>query len=321
MFNLKNIQHVADDIQTIKIQWATPIAKAALEVLIQELKNQKFKSFPELKSFVLQWTKLLMQARATEPMLCNGMKCAISQLKSGKAEALKPARPAGGDVKKVQLALIKSLKIFLLDIQGEEKIRPEIWAKIIKKNYNIMTHCHSGSVVQTLVTAWNQGKNIHVYNTETRPLFQGRRTSQDLIKAGVPDTMITDDSAPFFVDNLYESHVHIDMVIMGCDCIKMDGSIYNKIGSFSIAMAAWHSKIPVYIVGSLTKVDETNTIKIERRSGKELRSDAPKSLEIINYAFDMVPAKFITGIITEYWIIKPKDIKKYVRTYYPWMMK
>ena len=96
------------------------------------------------------------------------------------------------------------------------------------------------------------------------------------MKAGVPDTMITDDSAPFFVDNLYESDVYIDMVIIGSDAIKLDGSIYNKVGSFGIALAAAHSKIPVYIVGSLTKVDTKNIIKIEQRSGKELRKDAPK---------------------------------------------
>ncbi|MFA7718212.1 MAG: hypothetical protein WC875_05865 [Candidatus Absconditabacterales bacterium] len=312
MHNLKKIQHVADDIKAIKIQGATNIAKAAFEVMMQELKTQKFKSFTDLKSFVQQGAKLLMQARATEPMLFNGMKCALAQMHDAGYKM--------HDVKKIQLMIVKTLKLFLLDIQGEEKIRPGIGAKIIKKNSNIMTHCHSGSVVKTLVTARNQGKNIHVYNTETRPLFQGRRTSNDLIKAGVPDTMITDDSAPFFVDNLYESDVDIDMVIMGCDATKLDGSIYNKIGSFAIAMSAWHSKIPVYIVGSLTKVDAENTVKIEKRSGKELRSAAPKGLEIINYAFDMIPAKFITGIITEYGIIPPKDIKKYVKKYYPRMM-
>lgn len=133
--------------------------------------------------------------------------------------------------------------------------------------------------------------------------------------------MITDDVAPFFVDNIYESDVHIDMVIIGSDAIKINGDVYNKVGSFSIALAAWHSKIPVYIVGSLTKVDTENTVKIEQRSGKELRPEAPKGLEIINYAFDMVPAKFITGIITEYGIIKPKDIKKSVKKWYPWMIK
>jgi methylthioribose-1-phosphate isomerase len=88
--------------------------------------------------------------------------------------------------------------------------------------------------------------------------------------------MIVDDSAPFFIDNLYESDIDINMVIIGSDAIKMDGSIYNKIGSFSVALSAYHSKIPVYIVGSLTKIDTENTVKIEQRSGKELRPDAPK---------------------------------------------
>lgn len=139
-----------------------------------------------------------------------------------------------------------------------------------------MTHCHSGSVVKTLVEAHKQGKNIKVYNTETRPLYQGRKTSADLVKAGVPDTMIVDDSAPFFIDNIYESDIDIDMLIIGSDAIKMDGSVYNKIGSFSLALSAWHSKIPVYVVGSLTKIDTENTVKIEQRSGKELRAEAPK---------------------------------------------
>jgi translation initiation factor 2B subunit (eIF-2B alpha/beta/delta family) len=60
--------------------------------------------------------------------------------------------------------------------------------------------------------------------------------------------MIVDDAAPFFIDNIYESDIDIDMLIIGSDAIKMDGSIYNKIGSFSLALSAWHSKIPVYIV-------------------------------------------------------------------------
>ena len=137
----------------------------------------------------------------------------------------------------------------------------------------------------------------------------------------MPDTMIVDDAAPFFVDNMYESHVKVDMVIIGCDNIKIDGSIYNKIGSFAIALSAWHSKIPVYVVGSLIKVDMEKKVEIEKRSSKEVRPEAPKGLEIINYAFDMVPAKFITGIITEFGIIKPKDLKKAVKKYCPWMTK
>jgi len=131
-------------------------------------------------------------------------------------------------------------------------------------------------VINILKEAHKQGKNIQVYNTETRPLFQGKETSLDLLKADIPDTMVVDGAAPFFVDNLYESDVDINVVFIGSDAIKLNGDVYNKIGSFAIALSARHSKIPVYIIGSLLKIDTENTVKIEQRPGKELRPDAPK---------------------------------------------
>jgi len=311
--NLIPIRTVADDIKSIKIQWATNIAKAWMDILAKEIKNQSFKNHKEFDTFFKQAIVLIKTARATEPMLFNGLKACLASYKT--------LIDKKSELKTIQTTLFKTCKAYLQDIETEETLRPLIGAKIIKKWMTIMTHCHSGSVVKLLVIAHQQGKKIQVFNTETRPLYQWRKTSADLVKAGVPDTMITDDTAPFFVDNIYESDIDIDMVIIGSDAIKITGDIYNKVGSFSIALAAWHSKIPVYIVGSLLKVDTENTVKIEQRSGQELRSDAPKWLKIINYAFDMVPAKFITWIITEYGIIKPKDIKKSLKKWYPWMIK
>jgi len=310
--NLTPIKTVADDIKTITIQWATNIAKAGIDILGKEIKRQKFASLKEFDTFLKQAFVLLKNARATEPMLFNGLKYCLASYKNLLAKK--------SDIKTIQETLYKTCKAYVQDIETEEALRPLIWAKLIKKNMNIMTHCHSGSVIKILVESHKQGKNIHVYNTETRPLYQWRKTSNDLVKAGVQDTMIVDDSAPFFIDNIYESDIDIDMLIIGSDAIKMDGSIYNKIGSFSLALSAWHSKIPVYIVWSLTKIDTQNTVEIEKRSGKELRSEAPKWLDILNYAFDIVPAKFITWIITEYGVIKPKDIKKSVKKWYPWMI-
>lgn len=312
--NLTNIRKVADDIKTITIQWATNIAKAGIDILGKEIKRQKFKDLKEFDTFLKQAVVLLKTARETEPMLFNGIKDCLFEYK----ELLKKKT----DFKSIQEKLYKVCKAYTQDIETEEALRPLIGAKLIKKRMNIMTHCHSGSVVKILVHAHNkEKKNIYVYNTETRPLYQGRKTSLDLLKAKVPNTMIVDGAAPFFVDNLYASDVDIDMVIIGSDSISLQGDVFNKIGSFAIAMAARHSKIPVYIAGSLLKVDTEDTIKIEQRSGKELRPDAPKGIEIVNYAFDIVPAKFITGIITEYGVIKPKDIKKAVKKYYPWMME
>ena len=117
-YSLVNIQHVADDIKSIKIQWATNIAKAALEIMINEIKTKKFKTTKELESFVKQGAKLLMQARSTEPMLFNGMKCWLAQLNEIWNMKL--------ETKKLQDRIIKSLKMYLLDIQGEAENEREL---------------------------------------------------------------------------------------------------------------------------------------------------------------------------------------------------
>ncbi len=308
MKQLKKIKKIAKDIKSIKIQWATNIAREWIRNLWEEISNQKFKDISEFGLFLDEAIILLKSARETEPMLFNWL---ILCSKTYKNLLAKKETLVG-----MQKKLAKVCIWYVDEIEKEERVRPLIWAKLIKSGYNIFTHCHSGSVVKLLTTAWNQWKKIQVYNSETRPLYQWRKTSQDLVNAWVPDIMVTDGIAPFFVDNKYESDVNIDMVVIGCDAIKKDGSIYNKVWSFAIAMSAWHSGVPVYVVWSLTKIDLENKVKIEERSGEEVWKGAPKWLKFLNYAFDMVPAKFITGIITQYGIIKPKDIKKYMKIIY-----
>lgn len=313
LIKLENIFSVAKDIKTITIQWATNIAREWIKILWIEISKQKFQSIQELENFLFTSCKMLSEARETEPMLFNGLK----YCKQKYYEKLQKSK----DIKILQNRITKAAKDYVDEIQKEEKVRPIIWEKLIKSGFNIMTHCHSWSVVKILTTARNNWKKIHVYNTETRPLYQWRKTSKDLVEAWVPNTMITDSSAPFFTDNIHESHVNIDMVIIWSDAIKFNWNVYNKIWSFSISLAARHSKIPVYIVWSLLKIDTADKVKIEVRDGKELREDRPKWLEIINYAFDMVPAKFITWIITEFGIIRPQDLKKAVKKHCPWMLK
>lgn len=303
--NLTNIQRIADDIKTITIQGATNIAKEACKVMEQELRSQTFSSNEEMKNFVEAATEMLIAARETEPLLRNGMKYAKSKLQQWASQG--------------QVA--DAFAEYLFRVIREEEVRPTLGAELIKNGENIVTHCHSWSVVKVLTTARNSWKKIHVYNTETRPLYQGRKTSADLLKAGVPDTMITDDAAPFFVDNEYDNHINIHKVFLGSDCIRPNGDTMNKVWSFAIALSAWHSWVPLYIVGSLLKVDPTNTIGIETRSGKELWADAPVGLDILNYAFDLVPAKCITWIITEFGVIRPENLLSEIKKRYPWMLE
>lgn len=302
---LEHVEKVSDDIRTITIQWATNIAREACKVMEKSLRKLTFSTRSDLERFFDESTKLLVEVRETEPMLRNGMKYARSKLRQW-ANAIEIA---------------DAFAEYLTWIEWEEKIRPEIGAELIWDAENIATHCHSSSVVKILTKAWNQWKKIHVYNTETRPLYQWRRTSTNLINAGVPTTMVTDSSAPFFIDNIYEADIDIHKIFLWADAIKTNGDTVNKVWSFSISLSAWHSGIPLYIVWSLLKVDPSNEIGIETRDGKELWPEAPDGLKILNYAFDIIPAKTITGIITEFGIIRPENLMKEVEKRYPWMLE
>lgn len=305
MINLKNVEKITQDIKDITIQWATNIAREACKIMEHELRNQKFSDSNEVLEFFNKASQMLIDARETEPLLRNAMKYAKSKLKSW------------ADTEKIA----DSFNEYLSWIEKEEKIRPEIWSELIHDWDCIFTHCHSKSVIDILVKTRNNWKKIQVYNTETRPLYQWRKTSQDLVKAWVPDTMVTDDTAPFFIDNTIEKKIDVNKVFLWSDCIKPDWSTINKVWSFSIWLSARHSWIPLYIVWSLLKIDIEKTIWIEERDGKELWPEAPEWLNIINYAFDIVPAKCIAGIVTEFGVIRPENLMKEVEMRYPRMIK
>jgi len=305
MADLKNIEKIAKDIKDITIQWATNIAREACKIMEQELRNQKFNDSKEVTDFFNQASQMLIDARETEPLLRNAMKYAKSKLKWW-ADANQIA---------------DAFKEYLWWIEREEEIRPEIWSELIHDGDIVFTHCHSKSVIDILVKAWNDWKKIHVYNTETRPLYQWRKTSQDLVNAWVPDTMVTDDTAPYFIDNTIEGKIDINKVFLWSDCIKPDWATINKVWSFSIWLSARHSGIPLYIVWSLLKIDIEKSIWIETRNWNELRPEAPKWLNIVNYAFDMVSPKCITWIVTEFGVIRPENLMRAVEKYYPRMLE
>ncbi len=305
MINLKNVQKIAKDIKDITIQWATNIAREACKIMEQELRNQQFTNLTEVWEFYNKASKMLIDARETEPLLRNAMKYAKSKLEWW------------ADSNKIADAFSE----YLWWIEREEKIRPEIWSDLIHDWDIIFTHCHSKSVIDILVKARNNWKKIQVYNTETRPLYQWRKTSQDLINAWIPDTMVVDSSASSIIDNTVWNTVDIKEIFLWSDCIKPDWTVINKIWSFSIWLSAWNSWIPLYIVWSLLKIDVIDKIWIETRSWEELRPEAPEWLNIVNFAFDRIPHKCITWIVTEFGVIRPENLMREIQKHYPRMLE
>ena len=310
MEQLKNIQQVVDDIKSIMIQWATNIAKAAFEILISESKNTNFESWSAFLDFIQQGIELLISARPTEPMLFNGMDYIKSEIKK-----LTPMSSTHECQQKVEEAT--QFYLNLINETAERAILNGLG--IINDGDNVLTHCHSSSAVKTLKLHKVKGLKFKVYNTETRPLFQWRKTAKDLIEAGIDTTMVVDWVAPFLMDEESGTDLMMDCVVIGCDAIKLDWWVINKVGSYSVGLSALFANVPVYIGGNLLKVDIHDKIHIERREDHEVWKDSPEGLKFLNLAFDKIPPKFIRGIITEFGIIKPRDIKSVIEKEYPWM--
>jgi methylthioribose-1-phosphate isomerase len=149
-----------------------------------------------------------------------------------------------------------------------------------------------------------QGKKIHVYADETRPFLQGSRlTAWELMKDGIPTTVISDNMAGAIM-----SHGKIGAIVVGADRIAANGDVANKIGTYTVAVLAKEHGIPFYVAAPTSTVDlataDGSGIPIENRNVKEVSHIAgkqmvPDGVEIENPAFDVTPAKYVAAIITE----------------------
>jgi methylthioribose-1-phosphate isomerase len=183
---------------------------------------------------------------------------------------------------------------------------------LIADGDNILTHCNAGALATAgygtalgvIRAAREQGKKLHVYVDETRPVLQGSRlTAWEMKKEKIPATLITDNMAGFLMQQ-----GKIDKILVGADRIAANGDTVNKIGTYSLAVLAKVHGIPFYVAAPLSTFDfslKTGAeIPIEQRSSDEVANfrgiaTAPRGMKVYNPAFDLTPAQYISAIITE----------------------
>jgi methylthioribose-1-phosphate isomerase len=194
----------------------------------------------------------------------------------------------------------------------------EYGVKLIRDGNSLLTHCNAGGLatamhgtaLSPMFRAQELGYRIHVWVDETRPLLQGSRiTAWELKEAGIPATVITDNMAAAVMNQK-----KVDLIIVGADRIAANGDTANKIGTLGVAVLAHEFGIPFYIAAPTSTIDRKiksgGEIPIEKRNPEEVtrgfgRQTAPDGIEVYNPAFDVTPAKYIKGIITEKGILKP----------------
>lgn len=197
--------------------------------------------------------------------------------------------------------------------EAQEQINKNI-LQIIGDNEAILTHCHSTNVLNALIFAKKKGKNFQVYNTETRPLFQGRKTSQELANAGIKVTEFIDSVLAVAIEKENKKDkFYATKVFLGADALLKEGVI-NKIGSQLIAEIAKNHKVPVYILADSWKFT-TKKVPIEQRPLNEIWDKAPRNIKIKNPAFEFVPRKYITKIVTEIGVLSYSDFVKKMKSY------
>jgi methylthioribose-1-phosphate isomerase len=196
-------------------------------------------------------------------------------------------------------------------------------ASLIPNEATVLTHCNAGPIATAaggtalgaIIEAHRQGKVSRAIATETRPLLQGARlTVWELVRAGVPTTLVTDS----MVGHMMRT-TRIDCVFVGADRIAANGDVANKIGTYGIAVLAKAHRIPFYVAAPMSTVDLSlpngEVIQIEERDASEVSSLAGRRIaaegpDVRNPAFDVTPHRLVTAIITERGILSAPYTRK-----------
>ncbi|MEM2735253.1 MAG: S-methyl-5-thioribose-1-phosphate isomerase [Candidatus Bathyarchaeia archaeon] len=303
---LESVRATAERIRRLEIQGARNVAIAAIRAMEALAEEAKGASREELLRILSEAKEILFAARETEPLMRNAIRWIISE-----------AHDRGGtDAMALAEAISSASKSFLKSLEGWKDSIAEIGARRIRDGSVVFTHCHSSTVIEILRRAKADGKRFEVICTETRPLFQGRMTAWEMLKAGIKTTLIVDSAARSFINDA-------DLAIVGADAITSEGNVVNKIGTSAIALMAQEARTPFYVASELLKYDPATAYgdyeAIEERGPAEVWDGAPEGLIIRNPAFDVTRRDFIHGIICEEGIISPHSVTEVVRRRYPWV--
>ena len=233
----------------------------------------------------------------------------------------------GGSVSERVSAIVNEAdSIALDDLDASQKIG-EYGSKIIEDGFKVLTHCNAGALafldygtaLSPIRYAHNQGKKVFVWVDETRPRCQGARlTAWEMEQEGIPYALIVDNAAGSFM-----RRGEVDILITGADRIASNGDVANKIGTYEKAVVANENRIPFYVAAPQMTFDleseNGEEIEIEERGPEEVRwmwgvdekgnmsrvLISGEEYSVRNPAFDITPARYVTGFITEKGILKP----------------
>ncbi|HMK23141.1 MAG TPA: S-methyl-5-thioribose-1-phosphate isomerase [Terriglobales bacterium] len=295
-------QQVADVIRNMVVRGAPAIGVAAAIGVALGVQNSPAETVAELKKDFDHICKVIGETRPTAVNLF----WAIRRMQD-KFETLR-IRP----IAQIRQALVDEARRMHAEDIAANQAMGRHGATLMPASGGVLTHCNAGALATAgygtalgvIRAAVEQGKKIHVYADETRPFLQGSRlTAWELMKDGIPTTVISDNMAGAMM-----RQGKIGAIVVGADRIAANGDVANKIGTYTVAVLAKEHGIPFYVAAPISTVDlatpDGSGIPIEQRNTKEVthiagRQMVPDGVSVENPAFDVTPARYVAAIITE----------------------
>ncbi len=288
----KEILKTVREIKNLHIQGKSSVRKAIVLALKKSAEQSRAKTILAFRREMEKAAHELISARPTEPEARTAIRIIL------KAASIQSQR-----LEEIKHETIKAASDYEKNRAEAMKTIAEFGANLIPHHAIIFTHCHSHTVEEILKKA--RHKIEYVIATETRPLFQGRITATELAKAGIKVKMIVDSAASRF---MYQA----DMLLTGADAVLSEGSVINKIGTAQLSLVAGKEDVPHYVATSSHCFEPMSYYgipeEIEERPSSEIWEKKLKGLEIKNPAFDVTPAHFVKGIITEKGVFSPEGL-------------
>ena len=300
-----DFNQIANAIRTLVVRGAPAIGVSGAFGLALAALQSDVKEKDELINYLENAKKVLFETRPTAVNLAWGLQKIMQVAKMGntvdeiRKSVVETAKKMADEDIQINMALGKN---------GSE---------LFNDNDVVMTHCNAGALATVgygtalgVIRATKEsGKKIKVIATETRPVQQGSRlTAFELKHDGIDVSLIPDTAVGYTMANGL-----VNKIVVGADRILQSGHVYNKIGTYQIAIMAKQHNIPFYVAAPLSTFDlesGPDDIIIEQRKSSEVtgigdKKTAPDGIDVINPAFDMTPPELISGIITENGIAKP----------------
>jgi methylthioribose-1-phosphate isomerase len=298
----KTHEQVADAIRTMVVRGAPAIGVAAAMGIALGMRDSKAETAGELKR---EMDRICENMGKTRPTAVN-LFWAIARMRE-KFERVR-IRP----IAQIKHEFVEEAKRMHAEDIAANQAMGRHGATLMPSEGGVLTHCNAGALATAgygtalgvIRAAVEAGKKIHVYADETRPFLQGARlTAWELMKDGIPTTVISDNMAGAMM-----RQGKIGAIVVGADRIAANGDVANKIGTYMVAVLAKENGIPFYVAAPISTVDmdcsEGGKIPIEQRNVREVSHIAgkqmvPDGVSIENPAFDVTPARYVAAIITE----------------------